>query len=185
MRLGRHHLVKGRSVVVEVAQLEQALALRHELRRVVREGLELVRQTSHAGARQDRVGGVHEQLERGDALLPVHDVPRGDLVALRRLALEDHRAEEVLGRQVRLCQAELGHPLDVLPERIPLLRLLPDVGALEERDDEVLGQAEHLEGGALEGLHHVAYCRSVFARWAKGISLALRLTMSSQAPTPT
>jgi len=61
--------------------------------------------------------------------------------------------EEVGGVQVGLGDAQLRNPADVLPERFPLLCLLPDVRTLEERDHEVLGQVEQLQRCPLEGLH--------------------------------
>ncbi len=69
------------------------------------------------------------------------------------MRLEDDGAQEVLCVPVRLLQPELGHSSDVLPQRLPLLVLLPDVRALEEGDQEVLGKIEELQGRPLEGLH--------------------------------
>ena len=69
------------------------------------------------------------------------------------VSLKNDRAEEVLWIQVRFGDPELGDPTDVLPQRLPLLLLLPHVRALEQRDHEVLRQVEQLQRGALERLH--------------------------------
>lgn len=71
------------------------------------------------------------------------------------MGLQHDRSEEVLRCQMRLVDAKLGNTADVLPERLPLLIFLPDVGALEQRDHEVLRQVEQLQRRPLEGLHGV------------------------------
>ncbi len=75
-------------------------------------------------------------------LLAVDDAARLQAAENRLLRLNDDRPEEVLGVSGRLRQAQLGQPPDVLPQRRPLLVLLPDVRPLERRHHEVLGLHE-------------------------------------------
>ena len=93
---------------------------------------------------QRRSGRVHEQLQRGQALLTVDDAARLQITEDRLLRLNDDRAEKVLGSQRTVAQPELGQPPDVLPQRRPLLLLLPDVRPLERRHHEVLRLHEDL-----------------------------------------
>ena len=81
----------------------------------------------------DVAQSAEQEVERSETLLPVDDE------VLRRLAgfvphrHADQRAHEVLARSVGLEQGT-----QVRPESLPILAP-PGVGALEERDDELVG----------------------------------------------
>ena len=99
-----------------------------------------------------QLGGVQQQLERGEPLLPVDNVAHVDEPDWHRSLLDDDRAEEVRRdvRQVEWAQVgRLDQPLgdgpDVVPERLPLILLIPDVWSLEERDHIAGGAGEELE----------------------------------------
>ena len=69
------------------------------------------------------------------------------------LGLHHHRPQEVRRCRVRVVQPELGHPAHVLPQRQPLLGLVPHVGALEQRHHQVLRQVEYIQRRTDVGLH--------------------------------
>ena len=69
------------------------------------------------------------------------------------MRLQDHGTQEVLGAQVWRVHPDVDDTADVLPQGLPLLLLSPDIRALEERDEEVLWQAEQLQRCPLEGIH--------------------------------
>ena len=152
-RLGCHHFVERRVVLVEVPELQPALPVLNVLLRVQREVFEPPRQLVEAGLGEERTRRICQNLQCGEALLAVDDVPRRQTLALRLVGLDDDRPEEVGSVQVGLGDAQLRNPADVLPERFPLLCLLPDVRTLEKRDHEMLRQVEQLQRRPLEGLH--------------------------------
>ena len=69
------------------------------------------------------------------------------------MSLQDDRTQEVRGLGVRVLQPDLGQAPHVLPQRQPLLVLVPDVGALEQRDDKVLREVEDLHRRAYVRVH--------------------------------
>ena len=74
--LSAHHLLESLAIAVEVSQLERAVTLQDEGCGVVREALQLAAQASKASLSEDGRRGVREQLESGEPLLTVNDVPR-------------------------------------------------------------------------------------------------------------
>lgn len=84
-------------------------------------------------------------------MLTVDDFHGVDLTVIDLDLVEDDRAEKVAADLVGArasgvaLKHGLGAPGDVLPERLPLLFLLPDVGALEERHDVAALPLEEVE----------------------------------------
>ncbi len=56
--------------------------------------------------------------------------------------LDDDRPEEMGGRRSEVVEVVFDQAAHVLPERGPLPLLVPDVGALEQRHDQLLRHAE-------------------------------------------
>ena len=72
-RFGVHHLVEGIAIPVVVAELEPCRRARGEDVLVVGEPIELPGKRVLADLLQRRGGRVHQQLQRGQALLAVDD----------------------------------------------------------------------------------------------------------------
>jgi hypothetical protein len=125
---------------------------------------------------------VQQQLQRREALLPVDDRPHlhpaGRLLDL----LKDDCAEEVRVVPVeRPVQEPLGYEDDVVPERLPLVLQVPDVGALEQRNDQPLGLHEdHLRRADL-GFHG---CLSPKVHWIRPELLSQAVKTNRISATP-
>ena len=83
--------------------------------------------------------GIEQQLQCRQALLAVDDMPRGDVADLTLGLIDDDRSEEVRRRLLcsearRDLQQLLGDPANVLPQRVPLVLLVPHIRTLEQRD---------------------------------------------------
>ena len=94
-RVNVHDLVECVPVSVRVPNLERRLARRHEVGRIVREVRQLLRKIVLSSLLEHQRDRVHEQLDGGESLLAVDEVPRGQVVDAGRLRLEDHGAKEV------------------------------------------------------------------------------------------
>ena len=103
-----------------------------------------------------RRGCVHEQLQGRQALLAIDDAARLQIPKDRLLCLNHDRTEEVPGIAGRLREPELRQPPDVLPQRRPLLVLLPDVRPLEQRHHQVLRLHEDILRSADVRFHQTA-----------------------------
>lgn len=66
------------------------------------------------------------------------------------MRLQDHGTQEVLGAQVRRVHPDVDDAADVLPQRLPLLLLSPDIRALEQRDEKVRGRLNNSSGVLLK-----------------------------------
>ena len=87
---------------------------------------------------------VKKQLKRRQPLLPIDNrpllhQPRWSLNLLQYNGAEEMRVMLI----VRLLQEPLGHTDDVIPDRLPLVLFIPDVGSLEQRDNKPLRLHEH------------------------------------------
>ena len=87
---------------------------------------------------------IEQKLQRRQALLPIDD--RAFLHATDRILdlLQNHGAQEV-GRMpvARTRKDALGYAYEVVPEGLPLRFLAPDVGALEQGNDQPLWLHEY------------------------------------------
>jgi len=146
-RLSVHHLVERCLVLVRMPQLQPGPTTSDVKLEVVRHHLELACQGILTCLVQHRARRVHQQLEGGQALLTIDDVPGGKSSQLVVMCLHDHRTEEVRTREVRRGDPKLRDPPHVLPQREPLLDLIPDVWPLEQRDHQVLRQREYVQRG--------------------------------------
>jgi len=66
------------------------------------------------------------------------------------------------------CQLALGHSLDVIPQRLPLVVLVPNVRPLEQGDDQSLGHHEDSLRRAdlcLQGLNPPAWLWARVLQW--------------------
>jgi hypothetical protein len=105
--------------------------------------------------------GRQQDLQCGQSLLSVDDVHGHDPAGCDREPLEHDRAEEVRAgdlvdrhRAAGLLGLDLlGGRLHIGPERGPVALLLPDVGALEDRDDVAAVGAEDVHQLDGVGLH--------------------------------
>jgi hypothetical protein len=162
--LGVHHLVEGIAVLVAVAELEPGARTEHIDVLVVCEPIELTGKRVFADRLQRPSGRVHEHLQRGQALLTVDDAARLEISQDGLLRLNNDRAKEVLGISRRLHQPELSQPPHVLPERRPLLLLLPDVRSLKRRHHEMLRLHEDVLRRPDVGLHQPVLSRPLQRR---------------------
>lgn len=137
----------------------EALDLRIAHAAVLGEPREVVVEARLLRALHDIAEGSEQELQRRQALLPVDDLDGVDLPPVDLDLVEDHRPEEVVldavaARAPRLTVEDgLGASGDVLPERLPLLVLLPHVRALEKRHDVPPLLLEHLDERELARLH--------------------------------
>ena len=143
-RLGAHHGVERWAVAVRRPDLELILGPGPERLRVRHERLDPHCRRRSAHREQLDVQGVQQQLQRRQPLLAVDD--RSLLHQPGRVLdlLQDDGAEKV--RMVLpsgLRQEPIGHPNDVVPQRLPLVLLVPDVRSLEQRHDKPLRLHEH------------------------------------------
>ena len=137
-RLSVHHLVEGMAIPVAVAELEPCFCAEDVDVLVVGESIELARKRVLADCFERRGRCIHEQLQGGQPLLAIDDAARLEVTEDRLPCLNHDRAKEVLGIGRRLPEPEIRQPPNVLPQRRPLLFLLPDVRPLERRHHEVL-----------------------------------------------
>ena len=86
---------------------------------------------------------IKEQLQCCEALLSIDDRPHRERADVIGLLLQYDGSEEVR-RGCIASKSLLGKPRHVLPERLPQHLSRPDVRALEERYEQLLGHVEHL-----------------------------------------
>ena len=116
---------------------------------VLSECLELVRRVVVA-ARSDCPQGGDQNLQGGHPLLTIDDVGGIQAFGSHRTLVDHHRSEKV-GRIAEHSRPALalrldvsGRSNDVAPEWRPVLRLIPHVGALKQRDLVDVVIREHL-----------------------------------------
>jgi hypothetical protein len=87
---------------------------------------------------------VEQQLERGQALLPIDD---GSLLhqpgGVLNLLQNDRSKEMWIVPIVRAPEQPFSDSHDIIPERLPLVFLVPDVRSLEQRNRQPLRLHEH------------------------------------------
>ena len=97
---------------------------------------------------------VQQELQRGQALLPVNNCALLHLAGLLLNLLEHHRTEKVW---MMLVAGPDQNPIrdahDVIPQRVPLVFLVPDIRPLEQGDHESLRLHEHHLGRTYLSLH--------------------------------
>lgn len=112
------------------------------------------------GHQQLGVQAVQEELQRSQSLLAIDDRSDRQLAHRMRQLLDDYRAEEVgLRLLLRARHAAFGDADDVLPERLPLGCLIPDVSPLEEGHHQPLWHPEHGVWSRNLGLHLCSSCQ--------------------------
>jgi hypothetical protein len=148
-RRGAHDGVKSRPIPVCRPDFEAIFRLRAEMLGVCHERLDPHGRWESFDPKQLRVQCVQEQLQCGESLLTVDDGPHLQQPYRVLDLLQYHRSEEVrLVLVLRPLQLPVCHPDDVIPQRLPLVFLVPDIGALEQRDDQPLRLHEHKLRGA-------------------------------------
>ena len=97
-----------------------------------------------------------DDLECGQTLLAVDDQALVDAARLEILLIEHDGPEEVLGGHVCgwISDVPLGGVRDVVPKDTPVVPLIPDVGPLIDRDDELDATVEEIVDGLRRGLLH-------------------------------
>jgi hypothetical protein len=97
------------------------------------------RRTDHCNLGVQR---VQQQLQSRQALLSVDDGALLQVARRREELLQDNGAKEMRClRRVRRAQQACGDTLQVLPERLPLQLLVPDVRTLEDAEPAGAGAA--------------------------------------------
>ena len=153
-RRGRHHIVERRAVAVGGPHLELVLGRDAERGRVLHEGLQPQGRLRGTHGEQLCVQRVDQQLQGRQPLLPVDDRPRLQRAHRVLQLLQHDGAKEVrLVLAARVCEETLRHAHDVLPQRLPLVLLVPDVGPLEQRDDQPLRLHEDQLRSSNLGIH--------------------------------
>jgi hypothetical protein len=89
-----------------------------------------------------RADRVEEDLEGGQALLPIDDRPILEGTVGRFHGLNDDGAEEVGRWGSRVVELVFRKPPNVLPQRRPLPLFVPNIWTLKQRNDEPLRHAE-------------------------------------------
>ncbi len=89
---------------------------------------------------------MEAHLQRGQALLAIDYLPNWKAARGMGALLQHYRAKEMAldGFAFGGLANTLCHSLDVIPERLPLLLLRPDVWTLKKRNDETFGLAEQI-----------------------------------------
>jgi hypothetical protein len=158
-RIGPHDLVVAGTVAVGVPELEQLVVILDIVGRVVRQLLQPTREIILSPRLQHRSRRVHQQLQGRQPLLAIDDEPGLEGTRLVVLRLEHHSAQEMGGRTGEVAETQLGHAAHVLPQRHPLVLLIPYVRTLEQRNYQVLRQVENLQRRAHNSLHKPSFDR--------------------------
>ena len=181
---GFHHLVECRAVAVGGPDLEAVFLVAAERLGVGDQRLQARGghgRTNHSDFGVER---IQQELKRGQSLLSVDDRPLLQIAGRRGQLLQDDGTQEVRGlRRVRRLQQPRSYALQILPERLPLQLLVPDVGALEERNQKPLGLHEDGLWGSYLGIQ---WCLdSIYVcRQKNGVAMILEIPSLAGAERP-
>jgi hypothetical protein len=138
-----HDGVERRPITVGRPDLKPIFRPDAEGLRVGDKWLDPHRRRGRTHRQQLRVESVEEELQRSQALLPIDDRAFLHQPGLIGELLQHDRPQEVrIVRSLAPSQMAVGDSYDVVPERLPLVLLIPDVRPVEKRNDEPLGKHE-------------------------------------------
>lgn len=134
-----HDRLERRPIAVRGPDLELVLGLRAEGLRVGDQGLDPHRRLRSTDCDQLGTQRIKQELQGRQPLLTVDDGPLLHVPGRARHLLQNNGAEEV---GLVPISWSLEHPTrdagEVLPQRLPLALLVPDIRPLEQRDDQPL-----------------------------------------------
>ena len=154
--LGRQHELERLAVGRRRPHLEPLVLAVHPAR-VDRQPLEVLFEVLVARRPRRVAERGQEHLERRQTLLAVHDVARVHLPPERRQLAQHHGPQEVgpglVAAPAVVVVDPVGRLAHVVPQRRPLLLLLPHVGPLEHGEHVAALFLKQLEDAQLAGFH--------------------------------
>lgn len=129
------------------------LKILREYRIIVGELAQTLSQVAHHPRLEYAGGGVEEQLQSGEALLPVDNRPFTDVAERFLSILNDDCTEKVRESPVR-AKGIFRNPADVVPKGLPLRFFRPHIGTLKQWHYQTLRQGEDLYWRAELRVHH-------------------------------
>jgi len=157
-KLSSHDLFERRSVAIGRPNLELVFFVRTESRVVADDREKPSSASVSSNVFELGMESVEHELERRKSLLTIDDGADLEISCGGKDLLKDYCPKEV-GRVhlIRVRKYSVGSLFDVSPERFPLVLLVPDVWALEKRNQQPLGHIEDRLRRLDRGLHRVLF----------------------------